>query len=36
MDSDQKKQEIDRLKLLMSETARQAEEARKSIKSQQR
>jgi hypothetical protein len=34
MDSDQKKQEIDRLKLLMSETARQAEEARKSIKSQ--
>jgi hypothetical protein len=32
MDSDQKKQEIDRLKLLMSETARQAEEARKSIR----
>ena len=35
MDSDQKKQEIDRLKLLMSETARQAEEARKSIKAAQ-
>jgi hypothetical protein len=32
MDSDQKKQEIDRLKLLMSETARQAEEARRSLR----